>query len=138
MSWAVGYDPNWKRDIGYGVPSVCDFPTCNTQIDRGIGYVCGGDVQGGEWGCGLYFCESHLQYNKVPGTERDIVRVCERCGHNLEIGDHPHAYLKPFEMKPDTLGWVKWKLYHASWKTWREDNPDEVRRMLTRVGKTAG
>ena len=26
MSWAVGYDENWKRDVGYGVPSYCDHP----------------------------------------------------------------------------------------------------------------
>ena len=29
MSWAVGYDSKWQRDIGYGVPSICDHPKCN-------------------------------------------------------------------------------------------------------------
>lgn len=40
MSWAVGYDTNWHRDIGYGVPAECDHPECTERIDRGLGYVC--------------------------------------------------------------------------------------------------
>lgn len=28
MGWSVGYDDNWKRDIGYGVPALCDYPDC--------------------------------------------------------------------------------------------------------------
>ena len=42
MGWAVGFDNNWNRDIGYGVPAICDFPGCGEEIDRGLGYVCGG------------------------------------------------------------------------------------------------
>ena len=26
MSWAVGWDSNWYRDIGYGVPATCEEP----------------------------------------------------------------------------------------------------------------
>ena len=37
MGWSLGYDGRWKRDIGYGVPAVCDFPGCNEEIDRGCG-----------------------------------------------------------------------------------------------------
>jgi len=32
MGWSIGYDGNWKRDIGYGVPAYCDFPGCWTEI----------------------------------------------------------------------------------------------------------
>lgn len=53
MSWAIGYDENWKRDVGYGVPAICDHPGCNEKIDRGLAFVCGGEPMGGEKGCGL-------------------------------------------------------------------------------------
>jgi hypothetical protein len=43
MGWSIGYDENWKRDIGYGVPAVCDHPKCNKIINRGLSYVCGGE-----------------------------------------------------------------------------------------------
>ena len=56
MSWSIGFDSNWNRDIGYGVPAYCDNPKCNKEIDRGLSYVCGGEAFGGEKGCGLYFC----------------------------------------------------------------------------------
>lgn len=59
MSWAVGYDAKWHRDIGYGVPATCDYPGCAAEIDRGLGYVCAGEPYGGEHGCGLYFCDAH-------------------------------------------------------------------------------
>src|SRR4051812_7048849 len=26
MGWSIGYDSNWQRDIGYGVPAFCDHP----------------------------------------------------------------------------------------------------------------
>jgi hypothetical protein len=60
MSWAVGYDPNWKRDIGYGVVAFCDYPGCGAVIDRGLSYVCGGEVRRENGGCGLYFCRRHV------------------------------------------------------------------------------
>jgi hypothetical protein len=55
MSWALGFDGNWNRDIGYGVPSYCDHPKCSAKIDRGLAYVCCGQEPYGGDGCGLYF-----------------------------------------------------------------------------------
>jgi hypothetical protein len=55
MGWSIGYDSKWQRDIGYGVPGVCDDPACAEKIDRGLSYVCGGEPYGGDEGCGLYF-----------------------------------------------------------------------------------
>lgn len=86
MGWSLGYDENWKRDIGYSVPSVCDHPDCNERIDRGLSYVCGGDPYGGESGCGLFFCSMHR-----------IGQLCERCG------EEPPQ--EPFEPKPDLPEW---------------------------------
>ena len=75
MSWAIGEFKG--RDIGYGVPSICDHPDCNKEIDRGLSYVCGGDVYGGEYGCGLFFCEEHKEYEDFKGGQ--YCQVCERC-----------------------------------------------------------
>jgi hypothetical protein len=112
MGWAVGFDSNWDRDIGYGVPAECDHPDCSKQIDRGLGYVCGGDVYGGEEGCGLFFCGSHLAYYQRDDGSWSP-QLCERCGEGLE----------PFDPKPDVHEWILWKACHPSWKEWRWENP---------------
>ena len=103
MGWSVGYDEKRKRDIGYGVPAVCDHPACNEEIDRGLGYVCGGEPYGGEDGCGLYFCGKHLYPKK-----------CNRCNEHKE----------PYEPKPDIQEWRDWKRTDESWAKWREENPE--------------
>lgn len=109
MGWSVGFDPNWKRDIGYGVPSVCDHPDCNEEIDRGLGYVCGGEPYGGECGCGLFFCGKHRGYY-------DDGSPCQHEG---------------FTPKPDTAEWIEWKLTDESWQQWRNENPEEVAKLTS-------
>ena len=123
MGWAIGYDENWGRDIGYGVPAWCDHYRCNAEIDRGLGYVCGGEPYGGEVGCGLFFCGEHLLYARekevvVDGFVRTVcVQVCPRCA----------AYKPPYKHpKPDHPEWIKHKLADPSWATWRAENPDWV------------
>jgi hypothetical protein len=113
MGWSCGFDSNWGRDVGYGVPATCDQPGCGAVIDRGLGYVCGGDVYGGEHGCGLYFCEEHNWH----GTDGPYQR-CERCA----------AGLQPFEPTPDVLEWINHKLTDESWARWRTDYPEVVER----------
>lgn len=110
MSWAIGYDSQWNRDIGYGVPSFCDHPGCNREIDRGLGYVCGGDVYGGGKGCGLHFCGKHLI---------GFPPLCLRCSQKEE----------PFSPKPDHPDWISHKLSDPSWEQWRKENPNEVKRL---------
>jgi len=112
MGWAVGYDSNWRRDIGYGVPAKCDHPGCDKDIHRGLAYVCGGEPYGGEDGCGLHFCSEHL-YLGVEGKEH---QVCERC----------EAGAEPFQPTPDVREWIEHKLHDETWKPWRDENPDEV------------
>ena len=114
MSWAVGFDPNWKRDVGYGVPAECDHPECTEQIDRGLGFVCGGQPFGGEYGCGLYFCGEHLGYGAEDEDGNEVEgRFCERC---LVTGSGI-----PFEPKPDTQEWTDWKMTDPSWAQWRAE-----------------
>lgn len=110
MGWSIGYDSNWGRDIGYGVPAECDHPDCKEEINRGLGYVCGGEPYGGEDGCGLYFCGKHETGRK---------QRCERCADGAE----------PFIPKRDVKRWIGWKLTDTSWEQWRNENPDEVKKM---------
>ena len=117
MGWQVGFDSRWNRDIGYGVPAVCDQPDCGEAIDRGLGYVCGSEPYGGEHGCGLYFCGAHLWYAKIDGEDRSV-SLCERC-----LGE-----ASPYEPTPDTAEWLRHKLTDESWEPWRLKYPEAVER----------
>lgn len=116
MGWSIGYDDNWQRDIGYGVPAICDHPECDESINRGLSYVCGSEPYGGARGCGLYFCERHRS-----GPAGDL---CERCCHGAD----------PFAAKPDVQRWNEWKLTDESWSQWRRKNPDQVAKLNAQVG----
>jgi len=118
MGWSIGFDSNWNRDIGYGVPAECDHSRCKKQIDRGLPYVCGSEPYGGEYGCGLYFCSQHLIYCQPRGSDNAISR-CTKC----------FAYKEPFKPKPDVREWLEWKLKDESWNKWREANPEEVEKI---------
>ena len=114
MSWAIGYDSRWQRDIGYGVPAYCDHPKCMAEIDRGLGYVCcDAEPYGGEKGCGLYFCREHHDY-------RQRCKACVK------------GYKKPYRPSPEHPAWVKHKLTDPSWKQWRKENPAEVEALKRR------
>ena len=112
MGWAIGYDYNLRRDVGYGVPAICDDPECSTEIDRGLSHVCGGEPFGGDCGCGLHFCGKHLWYG-------EDAQVCRQC-----LDGKP-----AFEPKPDTREWLEWKLTDQSWAEWRDSDPEEVARI---------
>lgn len=116
MGWAIGYDENWRRDIGYGVPATCDQPGCNESINRGLSYVCGGQPFGGDEGCGLYFCWDHR-----------VDEFCDPCRRKQD----------PYPAKPDTAEWVLHKLTDESWEEWRKEHPDWVKETLEQwFGKT--
>ena len=101
MSWAVGFDTRWQRDIGYGVPAYCDHPRCNAVIDRGLSYVCcKQEPYGGDTGCGLYFCEKHRL-----GADGKCIRCLE---------NRP-----PFRAKHDHPQWLRHKRTDPSWAKWR-------------------
>src|SRR5665811_952191 len=109
MSWAIGFDNRYNRDIGYGVPALCDHPDCNKEIDRGLSYVCcNQQIYGGEDGCGLYFCDKHRDGKTGK---------CERC---LELDEDGCASMH-FNLKPDLEKWTTFKMTDDSWKQWRID-----------------
>lgn len=102
MGWSIGYDTTWDRDIGYGVPAYCDYPTCEAEIHRGLSYVCGGEPYGGDRGCGLYFCGEHL----------DTDTLCKRCRKGKQ----------PYDKKPEHPRWEEFKMTDPSWEEWRKEN----------------
>lgn len=125
MGWSIGEFNG--RDIGYGVPAICDHPKCGVSIDRGLSYVCGGQPYGGEDGCGLFFCGDHLGYSE---SEDVTSPLCERCLNPDKDGN-----VTPFEETPDTEEWIRHKLMDESWGPWRDDNPDEVKDMREQLKK---
>lgn len=114
MGWSLGYDSQWERWIGYGVPAYCDHPGCLEKIDRGLSYVCGGEPYGGEYGCGLYFCSGHRGYRTFGrGKNAEDKQVCARCRHG-----------KPaFPKKPEHPEWIQHVSIDPSWAEWRNEHP---------------
>jgi len=102
MGWSLGFDTNWNRDIGYGVPAFCDHPGCKKEIDRGLSYVCGAEPYGGVHGCGLFFCPEHQ-----VGEHQ----TCQRC----------HEGQPAFSPSEDHPTWVNHKATDESWSKWREE-----------------
>ena len=103
----MGYELGHRegRDIGYGVPAICDHPRCNEVINRGMGYECYTYDDKREKGCRLFFCSKH-----GGGS------LCKRCS----------TYKMPYDEKPDSLYWIAFKLFDESWEKWREANPATV------------
>ena len=78
MSWANCGTDSKGRPIGYAHRATCDHPGCDTEIDRGLSYACGGMHGESEVSCEGYFCEEHRKrYVKVP--DHDWVVVCDEC-----------------------------------------------------------
>ncbi len=102
------------RDQGYGIPAICDHPDCFEEIDRGIGYACGGDPMEN---CGLFFCSTHRSHDVDPEAEwadenRHDFGVCERCAKGEPA----------FTPSADTEFWRAWKMNHVTWAKWRSEN----------------
>ena len=116
MGWSIGFDRQWNRDIGYGVPAYCDHPKCGAEIDRGLAHVCGGEPYGGEHGCGLYFCAAHLF---MPWGPR--IRVWNQRCHRCINGRPPYRRLSA-----EHPTWIAHKLTDESWAEWRAEHPEWV------------
>jgi len=84
MGWSYGVNSD-GREVGYAVQATCDHPECNVAIDRGLSYICGGMMDGGEHGCGKFFCSQHLN---VTLTGPATVQLCRRCLREYER-EHP-------------------------------------------------
>lgn len=105
------------------------------RIDRGLAYICGGDVGGGEHGCGLFFCGNHMFY--YAGTNADgehAPQLCDVCLINFRLGaDNYKLFAARYEPTPDVPVWLRHKLRHHSWAQWRAENPEEVKSIRNRL-----
>lgn len=116
MGYSLYWNDTYQQWAGYGAIAYCDHPKCKRVIDRGLSYVCGREGYGGEHGCGLHFCEKHLNLVRFEDGYR---MVCDRCAKKM----------KPFRKKPEHPRWIKHLLTHHSWKEWRQENPYQVQRL---------
>ncbi|MFJ8109972.1 hypothetical protein [Streptomyces sp. NPDC096132] len=72
-------------EAGYGVEAVCEQDGCFAEIDRGLAHLCGNEPGGDEYGCGGYFCASHLFLGSgAPVSEG----LCGTCSERYER-EHP-------------------------------------------------
>ncbi|WP_394436249.1 hypothetical protein [Streptomyces sp. SGAir0957] len=66
---------------GYGIGAVCEQDGCETEIDRGLAYLCGNTPGGDEYGCGGYFCAEH----KFLGSGAPVSEgLCASCSEAWE------------------------------------------------------
>ncbi len=63
------------KECGYGVDAICEHDGCNTEIDRGLAYACGGEPGEHDDYCAGYFCYDHLFFSNGP----DSKTRCEPC-----------------------------------------------------------
>lgn len=87
MGWGnCGFNEKIKKWMGYANEGICAVSGCGKEIDHGLSYVCGGMHEGGECGCGDYFCSEHLTSYENPETG-DCFQVCFKCCEELEKYD---------------------------------------------------
>lgn len=97
MGWASCGVNRHGQETGYAIEAVCDEPGCEKEIDRGLGYLCGGNLylHDTEHTCAKYYCGEHLVIAEIkdPETgELHCVQLCARCAEKLnrEENDEDH------------------------------------------------
>lgn len=79
MGWAFcGKNATTGQLMGYGIVCKCHKRGCKARIDRGLAYVCGDMHEGGEFGCGYYFCGDHRCY-VGQDSNGSCVTLCAKC-----------------------------------------------------------
>ena len=129
--WYAVYEV-WKRFWGYWVPTICEHPNCNKEINRGMDYACWWEPFSEYW-CDRYFCEEHTKYVSFDAVEWWIVtddkykskEVCFRCAE----------WKEPFPYKPESKEWIRHVLKDESWEKWREKNPKKVESYIEILNK---
>ena len=100
---------DWSADrwAGSRVPALCDWPTCDAEINRGRAHRCVDHA--GEDGCELFFCPRHLMQSAV------------------------HDLIRP---KPDPGRWELMILTDDTLEPWRQEHPAEVEQARRRYELT--
>ena len=89
MGWGdCGKNETTGDMMGYLHKGKCAQDGCKVEIDHGLDYVCGGMHEGGNYGCGRYFCLKHLTYVNIPEEFltgiKAYVQVCLSCAEELD------------------------------------------------------
>jgi|GEM_PF-1216247 len=92
MGWGNCGTDSKGRPIGYVHAATCDHPGCETEIDRGLAYACGGmHGTNGAAGddlfetvcCEGYFCNKHTTIVTVPHDVNEdepcSAHICLEC-----------------------------------------------------------
>ncbi len=80
MGWGnCGRNSETGDLMGYAHLGTCYKNGCETKIDHGLSYVCGGMHEGDGFGCGRYFCEPHLSFVENKKHPVGYVQLCEDC-----------------------------------------------------------
>lgn len=123
------------RFAGYGVPAYCDFPECLTKIDRGVDYLCESrtvyrffDIDSGEE---LTLEEADSGTYDVTEMEYEEPTHCDMffCGQHTDHDSHGFTWVDKGE-HPD---WVDHLLDDESWQQWRDENEEEVQKLIEQV-----
>lgn len=124
MGYSVYEDQDTDRWAGYGVPAQCDWPDCETKIDRGLGYKCENHGHFEERRVGMIY--SSQSAREAAQFEEDWVDA-EGCGlffcptHLAKTDEHDDV-----QPKGESLEWIRHILTHDSWAQWRAENPAKV------------
>jgi hypothetical protein len=94
MGWSDCGTDSMGRPIGYAHVATCDHPGCDTVIDRGLSYACGGMHGDDVFSCEKYFCAQHLRHSvQMTGPpRRSFTDVCDECAEHLRHPDSGWAY----------------------------------------------
>jgi len=71
----IVYRNGEEIEAGYTVEDICEEAGCDERIDRGLAHLCGEKPGGDEYGCGGYFCSSHLYLSSQEGHPQ----MCKGC-----------------------------------------------------------
>jgi len=97
----MGYQIYWAngRWQGYGVPAYCDYENCKEEIDRGLAY----------------------RHENENDDETPRIFVCNK---------HKLASLNKIKIdfEKEHPEWLSHILTHGSWKQWRSENPEIVKK----------
>lgn len=90
MGWADCGTDSQGRPIGYAFEATCDHKDCDTEIDRGLSYVCGEMHGEDEISCEKYFCSKHKpNYVEIEDTigNKILTRICDECAAALRASE---------------------------------------------------
>lgn len=108
MGWGNCGTDSQGRGIGYVFEGTCDHPGCDTKIDRGLSFACGGmhgedQVANDVTPCEKYFCTEHLHSfcSDHESDDAEGVDMCLNCCKENEKAFRTDEIWQPTGIKID-------------------------------------